>query len=143
MLTLVHAPRSRSSRFLWLLEEIGEPYDIQYVSIRLLENRRCVVLQERDFAVRMRIRRIERARPIDAVIRCCASQWGAGARIPRPRRAWDLPRSALIQGMSGKAATKAGLERTHCRFVQRLSPKNGTASGIGRDAPSAAPKRPA
>jgi hypothetical protein len=29
MLTLVHAPRSRSSRFLWLLEEIGEPYDIQ------------------------------------------------------------------------------------------------------------------
>ncbi len=34
MLTLVHAPRSRSSRFLWLLEEIGRPYDIQYVSIR-------------------------------------------------------------------------------------------------------------
>ena len=34
MLTLVHAPRSRSSRFLWLLEEIGQPYDIQYVSIR-------------------------------------------------------------------------------------------------------------
>jgi glutathione S-transferase len=34
VLTLVHAPRSRSSRFLWLLEEIGEPYEIQYVSIR-------------------------------------------------------------------------------------------------------------
>ena len=34
MLTLVHAPRSRSTRFLWLLEEIGEPYDVQYVSIR-------------------------------------------------------------------------------------------------------------
>ncbi len=34
MLTLVHAPRSRSSGFLWLLEEIGEPYDIEYVSIR-------------------------------------------------------------------------------------------------------------
>lgn len=34
MLTLVHAPRSRSSSFLWLLEEIGEPYDIQYVAIR-------------------------------------------------------------------------------------------------------------
>jgi len=34
MLTLVHAPRSRSSTFLWLLEEIGAPYDIQYVSIR-------------------------------------------------------------------------------------------------------------
>jgi glutathione S-transferase len=34
MITLVHASRSRSSRFLWLLEEIGEPYDIQYVSIR-------------------------------------------------------------------------------------------------------------
>jgi glutathione S-transferase len=34
MLTLIHAPRSRSSSFLWLLEEIGAPYNIQYVSIR-------------------------------------------------------------------------------------------------------------
>ncbi len=34
MLTLVHAPRSRSLSCLWLLKEIGEPYDIQYVSIR-------------------------------------------------------------------------------------------------------------
>ena len=34
MLTLVHSPRSRSSAFLWLLEEVGEPYRIQYVSIR-------------------------------------------------------------------------------------------------------------
>jgi glutathione S-transferase len=34
MITLVHAPRSRSSSFLWLLEEFGEPYDVQYVSIR-------------------------------------------------------------------------------------------------------------
>jgi glutathione S-transferase len=34
MLTLVHAPKSRSSGILWLLEEIGEPYEIQYVDIR-------------------------------------------------------------------------------------------------------------
>jgi glutathione S-transferase len=34
MITLVHAPRSRSSNFLWLLEEFGEPYRVQYVSIR-------------------------------------------------------------------------------------------------------------
>jgi glutathione S-transferase len=34
MITLVHAPRSRSSTFLWLLEEFGEPYRVQYVSIR-------------------------------------------------------------------------------------------------------------
>src|SRR5271163_2491315 len=34
MLTLVHAPRSRSFGLLWLLEEVGEPYQIQYVSIR-------------------------------------------------------------------------------------------------------------
>jgi glutathione S-transferase len=34
MITLVHAPRSRSSAFLWLLEEIGEPYRIEYVAIR-------------------------------------------------------------------------------------------------------------
>jgi glutathione S-transferase len=34
MLTLVHAPRSRSSGTLWLLEEAGAPYEVQYVSIR-------------------------------------------------------------------------------------------------------------
>jgi glutathione S-transferase len=34
MLTLVHAPQSRSTGFLWLLEEVGAPYEIQYVSIR-------------------------------------------------------------------------------------------------------------
>jgi glutathione S-transferase len=34
MITLVHAPRSRSSSFLWLLEEFGEPYRVQSVSIR-------------------------------------------------------------------------------------------------------------
>ena len=43
MLTLVHAPRSRSSRFVWLLEEIGEPYDIQYVSIRRVDGSGAVV----------------------------------------------------------------------------------------------------
>jgi glutathione S-transferase len=34
MLTLFHAPRSRSSRMVWLLEEVGEPYEIRYVGIR-------------------------------------------------------------------------------------------------------------
>jgi len=34
MLTLYHAPRSRSFRTLWLLEEIGEPYELKMVSIR-------------------------------------------------------------------------------------------------------------
>jgi glutathione S-transferase len=34
MLTLYHAPRSRSSRFIWLLEELGTPYDVHVVSIR-------------------------------------------------------------------------------------------------------------
>jgi glutathione S-transferase len=34
MLTLVHAPRSRSTRFLWLLEELGVPYEIMRVDIR-------------------------------------------------------------------------------------------------------------
>ena len=34
MLTLYHSPRSRSSRLIWLLEEIGQPYEIEYVSIR-------------------------------------------------------------------------------------------------------------
>jgi glutathione S-transferase len=32
-LTLIHSPQTRSSRILWLLEEIGAPYDIRYVTI--------------------------------------------------------------------------------------------------------------
>jgi len=34
MLTLYHAPRSRSFRALWLLEEIGAPFELKVVSIR-------------------------------------------------------------------------------------------------------------
>ena len=34
MLTLYHAPKSRSFRTLWLLEEIGAPYELKRVSIR-------------------------------------------------------------------------------------------------------------
>jgi glutathione S-transferase len=34
MLTLYHAPRSRSSRILWLLEELGEPYSVEYMDVR-------------------------------------------------------------------------------------------------------------
>ena len=33
MLTLFHAPQSRSSRLVWLLEEIGQPYEIVYCDI--------------------------------------------------------------------------------------------------------------
>lgn len=33
-LTLVHSPRSRSSAFLWLLEELGAPYQLKLVTIR-------------------------------------------------------------------------------------------------------------
>lgn len=33
MLTLFHAPQSRSTRMLWLLEELGIPYEIRPVSI--------------------------------------------------------------------------------------------------------------
>jgi glutathione S-transferase len=34
VITLYHAPRSRSSRFVWLLEELGQPYELQIVPIR-------------------------------------------------------------------------------------------------------------
>jgi glutathione S-transferase len=33
MITLYHAPQSRSSRIVWLLEELGAPYEIRPVSI--------------------------------------------------------------------------------------------------------------
>ena len=34
MITLYHAPTTRSSRFVWLLEEIGEPYEVKLVPMR-------------------------------------------------------------------------------------------------------------
>jgi glutathione S-transferase len=34
MITLYHRPKTRSSRFLWLLEELGAPYEIKLVSTR-------------------------------------------------------------------------------------------------------------
>jgi glutathione S-transferase len=34
MITLFHAPNSRSSRFIFLLEELGAPYEIKIVGIR-------------------------------------------------------------------------------------------------------------
>jgi glutathione S-transferase len=33
VITLFHAPQSRSTRMIWLLEELGEPYEIRPVSI--------------------------------------------------------------------------------------------------------------
>jgi glutathione S-transferase len=37
MITLYHRPRTRSSRFLWLLEELGAPYKVQEVTGRTRE----------------------------------------------------------------------------------------------------------
>ena len=34
MITLFHAPKSRSSRFIFLLEELGAPYEVKIVNIR-------------------------------------------------------------------------------------------------------------
>ncbi len=34
MLKLYHSPQTRSSRMVWLLEEIGAPYEIEYLDIR-------------------------------------------------------------------------------------------------------------
>jgi glutathione S-transferase len=32
-LTLIHSPQTRSTRVLWLLEELGAPYEVRYVTI--------------------------------------------------------------------------------------------------------------
>src|SRR5579875_579476 len=34
MLKLYHSPQTRSSRMIWLLEEIGAPYEIEYMNVR-------------------------------------------------------------------------------------------------------------
>nr|WP_246352239.1 glutathione S-transferase family protein [Sphingomonas xinjiangensis] len=36
-MTLFHAPRSRSTRILWLLEELGAPFNLRYVTIRYMD----------------------------------------------------------------------------------------------------------
>src|SRR5260370_34058016 len=38
-LTLYHAAPSRSSIVLWMLEEVGEPYDVHLMSLKKGENR--------------------------------------------------------------------------------------------------------
>ena len=37
VLTLFHAPRSRSTRIVWLLEELGIPYELRHVTIRYMD----------------------------------------------------------------------------------------------------------
>lgn len=37
MLTLIHKPKSRSASILWLLEEIGAPYETKIVTIKLAD----------------------------------------------------------------------------------------------------------
>ena len=37
MIRLYHAPRSRSTRMLWLLEELGLPYAVEYVTIARMD----------------------------------------------------------------------------------------------------------
>ncbi len=37
MLTLFHAPRSRSTRILWLLEELGAPFHLHHVTISYMD----------------------------------------------------------------------------------------------------------
>jgi glutathione S-transferase len=37
MLTLFHAPRTRSTRILWLLEELGRPFNVEYVGVARMD----------------------------------------------------------------------------------------------------------
>ncbi|MFV0624267.1 glutathione S-transferase family protein [Sphingomonas sp. ac-8] len=39
MLTLFHAPRSRSTRIIWLLEELEAPFQLRHVTIRYRDGR--------------------------------------------------------------------------------------------------------
>lgn len=41
MLTFYHSPESRSGRTMWLLEEIGLPFETRYVTIKRRWQRRA------------------------------------------------------------------------------------------------------
>ena len=55
MLTLYHAAPSRSSIVRWMLEEIGEPYDIHLLSLSRGDNRAPdqIPETERDYYLRV------------------------------------------------------------------------------------------
>ena len=70
----------------------------------------------------------------------------AYAPATQPERSDDVGPDRAVsfkRRMSGKPVAIARHQGVHSRFARRQSPKNGTAPGIARDAPSAAPTRPA
>jgi glutathione S-transferase len=83
-LTLYHSPQSRSSLVLWLLEEIGEPYDLNLVNIKTGENRAPAYLAVNPMGKVPAIRRGEAVVTEAAAICCYLADEFPQARVSVP-----------------------------------------------------------
>lgn len=81
MLTLYHAPNSRSSRIVWLLEELGADYELKYVDIQRRDGEGMA----------------DPLNPHPAVSFCRQLSFD---RITRPRRANSFPNGRRASGRS-------------------------------------------
>ncbi len=146
MITLYHAPQSRSSRIVWLLEELGAPYAIRPVSIY----RPMTGEGEPDAANPHPERRVP---AIDhdgvlitesiAVVQYLCEVFPAAGLLPAigdPRRAACLTwigwyacefEPAMMSAMTGEIARSPNRARDHEAVVQRL--EGALARGAVRD----------
>ena len=96
MITLYHCPRTRSSRIIWLLEEIGAPYTIAPVTIvRPMEGSGDpdAALAAFDATLGTTPIPTSGSRPWRTTARCWPSRSPSPSTCPTPshRRAWRRP----------------------------------------------------
>ena len=135
MITLYHAPQSRSSRMIWLLEELGAPYTIKPVSIfRPMSrtgspdpanphpDRQVPAIVHGDVVVAESV-------AIVLYLTDAVPQAGAGPIVGSPRRgdyltwlAWYAAamEPAMFAAMNGELAGAPMKQRSHDAVVQRL-----------------------
>jgi len=135
MITLYHAPQSRSSRMIWLLEEIGAPYTIRPVSIF-----RPMTGQGAPDAANphpdQRVPAVEYAGMVVAesvaIVLCLADAFPAAGLAPTPDSpdrgtyltwlAWYAAEMepAMFAAMSGELATAPQKQRNYDAVVRRI-----------------------
>ena len=135
MITLYHAPKSRSTRMLWLLEELSVPYEIRPVSIfRPVDgegapdpanphpDKRVPAIVHEGMLVAESV-------AIVLYLTDCFPEAGLGAPVGAPQRgayltwlAWYAAElePAMFAGMSGELTTSPMKQRSYDTAVARL-----------------------
>lgn len=135
MLTLFHAPDSRSSRFIWLLEEIGTEFELVYCDIKRRSGRgapdsRNPHPEKRVPALLHDGQLVTESSAIALYLTDTFSAVGLGASIGTPKRAAYLSWLAFYAGEADPAYTVRSLyagrldpstDRDHERVVSRVT----------------------